>query len=315
MYRYDCAFSAPKSVSLAMAESQETRDIMQKLHQEAVSSSVKYIEENYIKTRVTKDGHTHEVKTGNCCAAEFEHYTNRNNDLDLHTHVVIENMTVHNGKVYSVDFRDLMSDQKEVGLVYRQYLAQALQREGYELELTDRKYGFFELKGFDREVIMEHSTRRQEILEAMEVSGGKSAADAQDAAMKTRQNKTTADLEKNYEEINKELFQSGKVKIERNENHEHRADERNYNERSRGEDTYSLAVESGIGGLDGGEGQGVRTLAERCGLQDLSNRGLDEAEKTANMLLPGSAISRLAVLQSDRERDAVRAHRCEKGKE
>ena len=300
----DCAFSAPKSVSLAMAESQETRDIMQKLHQEAVSRSVKHIEENYIKTRVTKDGHTHEVKTGNCCAAEFEHYTNRNNDLDLHTHVVIENMTVHNGKVYSVDFRDLMSDQKEVGLVYRQYLAQALQREGYELELTDRKYGFFELKGFDREVIMEHSTRRQEILEAMEVSGGKSAADAQDAAMKTRQNKTTSDLEKNYEEINKELFQSGKLKIERNESHEHRADERNYNERSRGEDTYSLAVESGIGGLDGGEGQGIRTLAERCGLQDLSNRGLDEAEKTANMLLPGSAISRLAVLQSDRERDA-----------
>ena len=300
----DCAFSAPKSVSLAMAESQETRNIMQKLHQEAVSRSVNYIEKNYIKTRIKNNGQTHEVKTGNCCAAEFEHYTNRNNDLDLHTHVVIENMTVYNSKVYSVEFGDLMRGQKEVGLVYRQYLAEALQKEGYGLEITDRKYGFFELKGFSRETIMEHSTRRQEILEAMEVSGGKNAAAAQDAAMKTRQNKTTSDLEKNYEEINKELFQSGKVKIERNDNHEHRADERNYNERSRGEDTLSITNKSSIGGIGGGEGQGLRTLAERCSLPDLSNRGLDEAEKTANMLLPSSAISRLAKLQTNRERDA-----------
>jgi conjugative relaxase-like TrwC/TraI family protein len=300
----DCAFSAPKSVSLAMAESPQTREEIQKLHQESVSRAVKHIEENYIKTRITKDGHTHEVKTGNCCAAEFEHYTNRNNDLDLHTHVVIENMTVHNGKVYSVDFRGLMNEQKEVGLMYRQYLAQALQREGYELEITDKRHGFFELKGFDREVIMEHSTRRQEILAELEISGGTTAKDAQAAALKTRHNKTSIDLENEYKEINKELFQSGKVKIERNEKYEHRTDQGNYNERSRGQDTYSLAVESSIGSISGGEGQGIRTLAERCGLQDLSSRGLDETAKAPNMLLPGSAISRLAVLQCDRERDA-----------
>lgn len=300
----DCAFSAPKSVSLAMAESPETREEMQKLHQEAISRAIKHIEENYIKTRVTKDGHTHEVKTGNCCAAEFEHYTNRNNDLDLHTHVLIENMTVHNGKVYSVDFRGLMNEQKEVGLVYRQYLAQALQREGYELEITDRRHGFFELKGFDRETIMEHSTRRQEILAELELSGGKTPKDAQAAALKTRQNKTSIDLEKEYQEINKELFQSGKIKIERNVNYEHRADQRYYNERSRGEDITSLAIESNFGDIGSGEGQGLRTFEERHSLQDLSARGLDETEKTANMLLPGSAISRLAVLQTERERDA-----------
>ena len=301
---FDCSFSAPKSVSLAMAESQETRKEIQKLHQESISRAVKHIEENYIKTRITKDGHTHEVKTGNCCAAEFEHYTNRNNDLDLHTHVVIENMTVHNGKIYSVDFRGLMNEQKEVGLVYRQYLAQALQREGYELEITDRKHGFFELKGFNREVIMGHSTRRQEILAELEKSGGTTAKDAQAAALKTRQNKTSIDLEKNYEEINKELFQSGKVKIERNDRHEYRENEGNYNERSRGADSHGLTVESSIGGIGGSEGQGLRTLEERYSLPDLSNRGLDEAEKTANVLLSSSSISRLAVLQTERERDA-----------
>jgi len=220
----DCAFSAPKSVSLAMAVSIETRVIMQKLHQEAVSRCVNYIEENYIKTRIKKDGHTYEVKTGNCCAAEFEHYTSRNNDLDLHTHVVVENMTIHKGKVYSIEFGDLLQDQKEVGLIYRQHLAAALQREGYTLEVTDKKYGFFELKGFDREIIMEHSTRRQEIIAAMEKTGEKSAADAQNAAMKTRKQKGTVDLKKSYEEINKDLFQSGKIKIERNDSYKHRAE-------------------------------------------------------------------------------------------
>ena len=299
----DCAFTAPKSVSLAMAESKETREIMQKLHQEAVNRAVKHIEENYIKTRVKENGNTHEVKTGNCCAAEFEHYTNRNNDLNLHTHVVIENMTVYNGKIYSVEFGDLMRGQKEIGLVYRQYLAEGLQREGYELDITDRKQGFYEIKGFSRETIMEHSTRRQEIIEAMELSGGTTAKDAQAAALITRKNKTSIDLEKEYSQINKELFQSGKVKIERNDNFERRANERNHIERSRG-DSYSITTQSSLGDIGISKGQGFRTIEERHSLQDLSARGLDETKKTANLLLPSSAISRLAKLQTDRERDA-----------
>lgn len=295
----DCSFSAPKSVSLAMAESPETRSIMQKLHQEAISRSVKYIEDNYIKTRIKRDGKTYEIKTGNCCAAEFEHYTSRNNDLDLHTHVVIENMTVFNGKIYSIEFGDIMKDQKEVGLVYRQYLAQALQREGYVLEITDVKQGFFELKGFDRETIMRHSTRRQEILAAMEKG---SAADAQDAAMKTRKKKKVFDLENTYNEIGKELFKSGKIKIERTETHEHKANDRDSNERGRADDIISSATQSSVGGIGGNEGRKLKTLAERHSLPNLLNCSLDETKKSTNLLLSSSTISRLAKLQSQRER-------------
>lgn len=300
----DCAFSAPKSVSLAMAESPETRAIMQKIHQESVSRSVRYIEDNYIKTRIKRGGKTYKVKTGNCCVAEFEHYTSRNNDLDLHTHAVIENMTVYDGKVYSIEFGDLLDDQKEVGLVYRQYLAEALQREGYALEITDYKHGFFELKGFERETIMEHSTRRKEILAAMEANGGKTAADAQDAAMKTRRKKENFDLSKSYEEIRKELFESGKIKIERNENNEHKTDERNIEQHSRGNDISASASQPSLRDISGIEGPGIRTFTERHSLPDLSDRGLDETEKANNLLLPGSAISRLAKLQSNGERDA-----------
>ena len=300
----DCAFSAPKSVSLVLAESSETRAIMQKLHQEAVTRSLNYIEENYIKTRIKRDGQSYEVKTGNCCAAEFEHSTSRNNDLDLHTHVVIKNMTVHNGKVYSIEFGDLLRDQKEVGLVYRQHLAESLQREGYALEITDKKYGFFELKGFDRETIMEHSTRRQEILDAMSKTGGTTSKDAQTATMKTRKKKIDFDLKKSYEEIKKELFDSGKIKIERAVENEDGRNQKFSNERGGGKLIENITIKHSIGVVRTGEGQEFRTIADRYSLSDLSDRGLDEAEKTAHMLLPNSAISRLAKLQAGGERDA-----------
>lgn len=299
----DCSFTAPKSVSLAMAESLETREIMQKIHQEAISRVVHYIETNYIKTRIKKNKNINEVKTGNCCVAEFEHYTNRNNDLNLHTHVIVENMTVYNGKVYAIDFGDMMREQKEIGLVYRQYLATGLQREGYKLEITDKKHGFYELKGFSREIIMEHSTRRQEILDGLKMSGGKTAKDAQGEALKTRKNKTSIDIEKEYKEIKKELFESGKINIERTEKNEYRTDQRNTIERSRGQDIASITIESSFGSTGIGEGQGVRTIKERFGLQDLSNRGLDETAKTTHMLLSSSAISSLAKLQGSRERN------------
>ena len=300
----DCAFSAPKSVSLAMAESEETRDIMQKLHQEAVGKSLKHIEENYIKTRVTENNKTYEVKTGNCCAAQFEHYTSRNNDLDLHTHVVIANMTIYNEKIYSINFGDILNEQKEIGLVYRQHLAQALQREGYAVEITDKKHGFFELKGFDRETIMEHSTRRLEILEAMKKDGGLTSADSQKAAMKTRKKKVSFDLDKSYGEINESLFKSGKIKIERAEKNEQQQHEGDHHERGRTEHTVTYANEPSLGGFGGGEGQELRTIEERHSMSNLSDRGLDETEKPAHLLLPSSAICRLAKLQSDHERNA-----------
>lgn len=299
----DCVFSAPKSVSLAMAESEETRENLRKLHQEAVNKTVSYLEENYAKTRIKSEGKTHEVKTGNICAAEFEHQTSRNNDLDVHTHVVVFNATVHNEKLYSVEFGSLLRDQKEVGLVYRQNLAAALQREGYELELTDKKYGFFELKGFDRETIDKYSSRRQEILEEMENEKATTAKEAQAAAMKTRKSKTKIDIEELYENVNRDLFESGKIKIERNEKNESRADERDYYERDRESDS-GLAFESRFRGIGPNEGQRLRTIGDRCSLPDLSERGLDETAKTTNLLLSRSAISRLAVLQADRERNA-----------
>lgn len=299
----DCVFSAPKSVSLAMAESEETREIMRKMHNEAVEKTIKHIEEEYAKTRIKSEGKTHEVKTGNICAAEFEHQVSRNNDLDLHDHVVFFNCTVYNGKMYSVEYGSLMHDQKEVGLVYRQNLAAALQKEGYELELTDKKYGFFELKGFDRETIDKYSSRRQEILEEMENEKATTAKEAQAAAMKTRKAKSKVDIEEVYEKVNHELFVSGKIRIERNERNESRADERDDYQRDWGSDS-GLAIESRFRGIGPNEGQGLRTIGDRCGLQDLSERGLDETAKATNLLLSSSAISRLAKLQADRERDA-----------
>ena len=58
-----------------------------------------------------------------------------------------------------------------LGLIYRQELAHELLAAGYELEITNSREGYFEMKGFDHENIMAHSTRRQEILARPVVKG------------------------------------------------------------------------------------------------------------------------------------------------
>lgn len=301
----DCCLSAPKSISLAMAASPETREAMQRLHLEAVQASVQYIEKHYIKTRITKGGHTRTVLTGNCAAALFQHQVNRNNDLDLHTHVVVANQTLHNGQLYAIEFANILHDQKELGLIYRQNLAQGLQREGYRIEITDKKQGFFELQGFSREVIMEHSTRRQEIIEAMEQSGRHTVKDAQKATLKTRKKKEYSNINDIYNSVNAELFASGTIKIERTvipNEHKQTADQRNFSEPSWADGVRPYAAEPRAGGFGNSPGSGVKELGDRYIVPDMQSRGLDAPANAAHCVLPRSAVSRLAVLQAKGER-------------
>ena len=152
----DCTFSAPKSVSLAMAKDEETRQDMIISHQKAVEEIAKKIELALLQTRT--DGK--KIFSRNAIMAEFMHTmarpTKSNDDipdLDLHSHCVFLNKTVVDGKDLALDFEKVMSREKikEYGLVYRQELAKELQNKGYELEITDSRQGFFEIKGFDRE--------------------------------------------------------------------------------------------------------------------------------------------------------------------
>ena len=210
----DCTFSAPKSVSLAMAKDEVTRNEIITCHQDAVKRLADKIEIEYLQTR--SNGET--FLSRNAVMAEFMHTmarpTKSNNDipdLDLHSHLVILNETFADGKNLSCEYEKLMDKSviKELGLVYRQELAKELQLKGYELEVTDSRQGFFELKNFDRETVLDFSNRRKEILQTAREHG----LDMQTATIFSRQKKDEGMV--NFDDIleltKREIFDSGKL--------------------------------------------------------------------------------------------------------
>ena len=90
---WDLTFSAPKSVSIvwAGAEAQHKHEIEQ-AHQRATEVAFEYLEANTIAKR-GKNGTIHEE--ARLVASRFNHYTSREGDPQVHSHVVVSNFSVH----------------------------------------------------------------------------------------------------------------------------------------------------------------------------------------------------------------------------
>ena len=314
----DCTFSAPKSVGLAMAKDEATRQDMLEAHQEAVKRLANKIEMELLQTR--SNGKT--FFSRNAVMAEFVHFLARPSesngyvaDLDLHSHLVIINKTTGDGKDLAQEFGKITSDGmiKELGLVYRQELAKELKNKGYELEVTDRRKGYWDIKGFNRETIMEYSNRRKEILEVAQENG---ITDMQKANQYSRHKKDAgvADYEEILEKTKKELFDSGKIKFEKKE----RTVE---NDQSRTtENTGELQLlegakrQRGYRAFGGNQGNQVyKEFAGQSSMSELPTFGMDDESRRADLLLSGSTIDRMAKLQTERLRsDCVQ---CEEKRE
>ena len=193
----DVTMSAPKSVSLLALIGGDERIVA--AHDRAVNTTLGWIEENAILTRM-QDGTTEAmVHTGDhkTVAATFRHDTSRNLDPQLHTHCVIANMVQGADNRWRTMVNDgLYRQQKAISAIYRAELAEGLGRLGYELGRTHAD-GRFEIAGVPREVIEAFSTRRAEIEAAMKDRGfddpsdNKSLADR--AALMTRAAKLDVD--------------------------------------------------------------------------------------------------------------------------
>lgn len=210
----DLTFSCPKSISLALAKDDETKKDMIEAQQKAVKETLEEIEKNGGFTyRVTNNKVTTDKKADNLLIGKFNHFVNRNGELDLHTHCVVFNITEHEGKEYSLNAKDILKKQTEWGLLFRQKMAKNLQAKGYKLNITDAKKGLFELAGFDREIIEKYSSRRLEILKKMEADGTSGSREAMKANLQTRKTKKQVDLDKIYNKVRQEIFVNEKVKI------------------------------------------------------------------------------------------------------
>lgn len=214
---YDLCFSAPKSVSVAMAMDDKTREDMVAAHDAAVAATLAKIESREIGTRITKNNVTEHVKTDNMIAAKFNHYVSRANDPQLHTHAVILNQTMHEGKLMAVDNPALYKNKILYGQMYRNELAAELLKRGYDLSVTDAQKGFFALKGIPEAALEQFSQRRQEIeakLKDWDTNGAKAA---EKAVLLTRQAKEHRDLSTLTESWRATLNEMGGVKIEKSE--------------------------------------------------------------------------------------------------
>lgn len=192
---YDLTFSAPKSVSVMALVGEDRRFI--EAHNRAVAVVMQEVEK-LVSARITEEGKTETVLTGNMVAALYNHDTSRDLDPQLHTHVLVFNATFADEKWRSLasDTRmktgfseNLYATKIAFGNLYRSALREDVESMGFET-VTAGKNGLWELKDVPVDVF---SSRSQAIREA---AGPDASAKSRDvAALDTRQAKAWADPE------------------------------------------------------------------------------------------------------------------------
>src|SRR5437867_3352241 len=177
---WDLTFSAPKSVSLAALVGGDQRLIG--AHDTAVRQAFVAIE-TYAQARA--NGGEARVPTAALVAAGFRHHTSRSHDPQLHTHVVVMNMTRRpDGAWRALEPRELFRSQAFATAVYRSVLAAEARALGYDVTVT--RGGAWELRGITRTQLLAFSTRRQAITAYLNERGLDGARAAQIAAHQTR---------------------------------------------------------------------------------------------------------------------------------
>ncbi|EBS1713332.1 conjugative transfer relaxase/helicase TraI [Salmonella enterica subsp. enterica serovar Vitkin] len=186
---YDLTLSAPKSISVLGVVLGDSRIL--EAHQRAVGVAMGEIE-RLASTRVMVDGVSQTEMTGKLLAAAFHHDTSRELDPQLHTHLIVMNLTEYLG-----EWKTLSSDkvgnsgfienvyvlQVALGKIYRNELRQAVEEMGFRTVVTG-KNDLWEIEGVPVEIF---SQRTQQIREA--VGDGASLKSRDVAALDTRKAK------------------------------------------------------------------------------------------------------------------------------
>jgi conjugative relaxase-like TrwC/TraI family protein len=192
---WDSVFSAPKSVSIQALIGGDSRLIQ--AHVRAVDRSLREVEAYAI---AHQRGGRERVVSANVVGAAFNHLaarpaskTDHGPDPQLHTHVVLLNLTRRpDGQWRGLDPIEIYRSQTVGSAIYRSELAREAQALGYKIQVTAAN-GSWELEGYSREQVMAFSQRRQDIEQRMAAAGLSGPKAAQIAALNSRQAKTTYD--------------------------------------------------------------------------------------------------------------------------
>ena len=162
---WDLTISAPKSLSIQALAHGDKNAL--EAHRRAVDASLRYLERHGAQFR-TKSG---EYRRGTgLVAASFEHVGSRAKDPQLHTHVLIANVTTdRDGKAYSLSNERLFEHRRAADAVYSSALAVELRRAGYAVR-WDRE-GRIEIDHYRPQDLKEFSARSREIEAALAARG------------------------------------------------------------------------------------------------------------------------------------------------
>lgn len=157
----DLAVSAPKSVSIMQELGNDGR--LLEAHNQAVRDTLGIIE-RAATTRVQKGGKHEERITGNLIAAAFTHDASRELDPQIHTHLVVGNLTYDEpeNQWKALRGRPLYDQSPFFTECYRNLLAKNVLALGYEIEQVrdaNGKYLGFEIAGIDQELRNHYSQR------------------------------------------------------------------------------------------------------------------------------------------------------------
>ena len=185
---WDLTLSCPKSISLlwALLNDERIREAVRR----AVEAALRYAEDHLIETRGydRQTGRRARVRAEGLVAARFLHLSNRNDEPQLHVHVVIVNMTRLGAEWRSVEPSALARHTRLLGAIAANALAGELRAFGYGLESRRVGRGIgFEAAGFSKRLLARFSTRRRDILRRLAETGARYTARAtQAAALATR---------------------------------------------------------------------------------------------------------------------------------
>ncbi len=183
---WDLTFSAPKSVSVALAVAdEELRQTLQRCHDEALRTTLEFMQDKLVFSRTGKGGT--QLVHADMVAAIFQHGTSRAGDPGLHSHVLFMNVGVSDGKTRTVLSKQIYQWKMTLGALYRSQLSHNIQRDTHLRVEAD---GFaFRIRGIGKVVVDLFSKRRQEIVALLGTKGQSSAKAAQIATLESRRPK------------------------------------------------------------------------------------------------------------------------------
>lgn len=191
-YAWDLTFSAPKSVSIAWAiGSENTRSGVEIAQQRAVGKVLSFMEEKFELGRRGQGGLDREkVKL---LAAAFLHGSSREQDPQIHTHLMLQNMAQRaDGTWGALEPKKLFEWKMALGALYRAELAKGLNEIGFQIESGGDS---FRITGVPKELEEEFSKRRQQIEKSLAESGFSGGKASEMAALNTRKGKEILDSE------------------------------------------------------------------------------------------------------------------------